>query len=89
MDNAKIHKSKQYILEIFDKFYTLLYSAPYTPQYNPIEFGFSIIKNYYRKKNLKEEKEIISTINEGIKQITKNDIIGYIYNTIKMMKLGF
>ena len=58
------------MLEIFNKFYTLLYNSPYTPQYNSIELCFSKIKSYYRKKNTKEEKEVILGINEGIMYIT-------------------
>ncbi len=48
-DNAKIHKSNQFMLNTFNKFYTLLYNAAYTPQYNPIELCFSKIKSIFRR----------------------------------------
>ncbi len=44
MDNASIHKSKD-LMQKLSKFYNILYNAPYTPQFNPIEkYGLEMKK---------------------------------------------
>lgn len=49
MDNASIHKSKHVRDLIASKGYVLLFTPPYSPEYNPIENIFGIIKNYFYK----------------------------------------
>lgn len=49
LDNARIHHSKivkEYITQSTNK---LLFNVPYTPEFNPIEHVFSIIKNTIKK----------------------------------------
>jgi transposase len=49
MDNASIHKTKEVQDVARRKGYTLLFTPPYTPEANPIEMVFGIIKNrFYR-----------------------------------------
>ena len=48
MDNASIHKTKDFMKKLA-KYQNILYNSPYTPQLNPIEFAFSKIKNKVRK----------------------------------------
>lgn len=50
LDNASIHKTKK-VLEIFkNKKYIPLFIPPYSPEFNPIELIFGIIKSSFYKK---------------------------------------
>ena len=52
MDNASIHKSKVF-KDYFMNSHSVMYNAPYSPQLNPIELAFSIIKRDIKAKNPK------------------------------------
>ena len=50
LDNASIHKTKK-VLEIFkNKKYIPLFIPPYSPEFNPVELIFGIIKSSFYKK---------------------------------------
>lgn len=48
MDNVSFHKSKKIIKLINDSGNHMLFIPPYSPQFNGIEYVFSMIKNKYR-----------------------------------------
>ena len=49
---------------------TPIYTVPYTPELNPIENSFSVLKNSVRHKQPKSEKELKIAIAESIPLIT-------------------
>jgi len=70
LDNAPIHHSK-IVKELANNLNNhLLFIPPYTPEYNPIEYIFSKIKNNYRKL---EHNNITKDIEDTIKLITMSD----------------
>ena len=68
MDNASIHKSKLF-KNNFAKSHSVLYNAPYSPQFNPIELAFSIIKRDVKEKNPQNLKSLISSIISAAKKL--------------------
>ena len=46
MDNVSFHKSK--IIKETLKDFNVIYTPPYSPQFNPIEFIYSIIKRNFK-----------------------------------------
>jgi len=60
LDNASIHKTKEVQEVAKGKGYTLLFTPPYTPEANPIEMVFGVIKNkFYR---LRYDRSFESTL---------------------------
>ena len=52
MDNMRVHKNKE-VIELMDKLrITPIFSPPYSPDYNPIEFVFSKLKRIAKKKRM-------------------------------------
>jgi len=49
LDNASIHKTSAVKLAIEEKGFSAIYTPPYTPEFNPIELVFGIIKNAFYK----------------------------------------
>jgi hypothetical protein len=47
MDNCSIHKKLEHVFEA--KQYKILFLPPYSPQLQPIELAFSIVKNHFRQ----------------------------------------
>jgi len=61
MDNASIHRSKDF-MQVFAKHYNILYNAAYTPQLNPIEFSFSRLKYQVKKAKPISEIDLVAKI---------------------------
>lgn len=87
MDNASIHKSKDY-MQKFSNFYNVMYNAPYTPQFNPIEFAFSKWKNSVRKSRPINEKQLLEAIFRGSNEITERDAAQYVVHSLKYLKMA-
>jgi len=51
LDNASFHKSDRTKLLIENRGAKLLYLPPYSPDMNPIENYWAILKKYVRKRN--------------------------------------
>ena len=62
-DNARIHHTKKLKEYCSENNIFLLYIPPYTPEFNPIELIFSILKNHFRKF---KHDNIIEDINNSI-----------------------
>lgn len=58
MDNVQFHHSKIVLDEMNNKRLIPLFTAPYSPDYNPIEMYFSWIKNHLRRNFNKSYKLI-------------------------------
>jgi hypothetical protein len=50
MDNAAVHKNAAVQSAILARGYSVIYVPPYSPDCNPIENVFSVVKNGYRKR---------------------------------------
>jgi len=89
MDNANIHKSKDFMQKTFNNFFTTLYNAPYSPQLNPIEYCFSKIKTIVRKAKVNTEKQLLKAIHHAIGQVTPRDCAGFVIETFKYLRPAF
>ena len=52
MDNCSIHRTNAFRQVMENKGYHILYTPPYSPEFNPIELVFGVIKNRYYKNRL-------------------------------------
>ena len=52
LDGASFHRSKDIKADLESLGITRIINVPYSPQYNPIEGCFSIVKNYFKRKRL-------------------------------------
>ena len=76
MDNVCFHHSKEVVNYIKTQDWSLLFTPPYSPWFNPIENVFSVVKNQYRKS-----KNIENSFNFAKQTIVKN-CINYAINKI-------
>jgi transposase len=78
MDNHPVHTAK-IVTEFLDKHkIPYIYLPTYSPELNPIEEAFSKIKHYIRKHKPRTGINLINTINDAIKTVTQDDVIGYV-----------
>ena len=71
MDNARIHHCKDTVEYIKDKGFTPIYTVPYTPELNPIENCFSVIKKSVRYDLPKTFQELELAIESSIPVLTQ------------------
>ena len=87
MDNASIHKSKIF-KKHFANSHSVLYNAPYSPQLNPIELAFSIIKRDVKEKNPQDLKSLISNIISAAKKVNVVVAWSLIRHTLKYVEIS-
>ena len=66
LDNASIHKTKEFRDAIIKKGYSTLYTPPYSPEFNPIELVFGNFKNTFYKARLIEKSFNTKAVVESI-----------------------
>jgi len=70
MDNARIHHCKKTVEYIKKKGKMPIYTVPYTPELNPIEPSFSVIKNKVRHLQPNTEEQLKSAIEIAVPLMT-------------------
>ncbi|KAG1038350.1 hypothetical protein G6F43_012702 [Rhizopus delemar] len=84
MDNAPIHTSKDIERYITSRGYGCIYLPPYSPELNPIEQFWSVVKSKLKREKLLEKETISSRIKEACNSILFSDLRGFChYSTTK------
>ncbi len=71
-DNVAFHKN---VDAIGCKGYECIYTPPYSPQFNPVEYTFSTIKHAFRRLWPWRENGVDFAIEEAIESTTSHNII--------------
>jgi transposase len=77
MDNHPVHRAKRVVKFLEEHEIPYIYLPPYSPELSPIEEAFSKSKHYIRKHKPRDLGDLAGTIEEAIKTITQDDVIGY------------
>lgn len=78
LDNLAAHKSKT-VVELFgDHGVHLLYTPPYSPQYNPIEWAWSKVKTFMRQAAARSLEELENVLVRAVDLITPQDALNMI-----------
>lgn len=87
LDNARIHKTQDVMNFFTSNGFNIVFLPPYSPQLNPIEQVFSILKNRYHdvRPRARSSSEIISIVNNVI-QSMNDDVSLSFRNLYEHMK---
>ena len=66
MDNLSVHKSEKAKAEMARLGFKYIYNVPYSPEYNPIEFVFSKVKQTFRTLRARKIAGIIQDGHEAM-----------------------
>ena len=86
-DNIGFHKNKEMLQYITDNGHKYMFTPPYSPNLNPIENTFGIIKNIYKKNQSDKSittKKTVKNIGQTIDEFSNSDI-----NTEKIFNRAF
>ncbi|KAG1284079.1 hypothetical protein G6F60_007919 [Rhizopus arrhizus] len=77
MDNASIHKSKPMLQKIESKGYKVMYLPPYSPELNPIEQFWAIVKGEMKRDRLMSEENLSSRIGDACNAVLISDLYSF------------
>ncbi|KAG1515216.1 hypothetical protein G6F52_009738 [Rhizopus delemar] len=77
MDNASIHKSKSMLRKIESKGYKVMYLPPYSPELNPIEQFWAIVKGKMKCDRLMSEENLSSRIGDACNDVLISDLYSF------------
>ena len=80
MDNLSAHTSERSKQAMRDRGFRWIYNVPYSPEYNPIELTFSMVKRNFRSLRAQKMTGLIqdsheSMVKQAVKMIKKKDIV--------------
>jgi len=77
MDNVSFHKSSEIIKSIESTGAKVIYTPPYSPEYNPIEEMWSKVKAVLKGIGARTINNFGKAIKDALNSITKKDLIGW------------
>jgi transposase len=77
MDNASIHKSKPMIRKIERRGYKVIYLPPYSPELNPIEQFWGVVKGKMKRDRLLAEENLSDRIADACNDVLISDLYGF------------
>ncbi|EPB87867.1 hypothetical protein HMPREF1544_05396 [Mucor circinelloides 1006PhL] len=86
MDNCSIHKSHPMFRKIESRGYRVMYLPPYSPELNPIEQFWAIVKGKMKRHRLMTEENLSSRIADACNDIHFSDLSGSGIGTDLMSK---
>jgi transposase len=88
MDNLAAHKGATVVKAIRDRGADVLFTPPYSPEFNPIEKAWAKLKDLLRKSETRTREAFDNAVAAALPQITTEDIrawtkhCGYTVNAI-------
>ena len=82
MDNAPIHRKEIVDPIIIERGYTPVYLPPYSPELNPIEMFWKVLKDRVRRTRLTDLETLITRIIEGSSDVPIEHLQSFIQHSI-------
>ena len=88
LDNLSAHKSDKSKEVAARLGFRLIFNVPYSPEYNPIEFIFSKIKQKFRTLRARKMAGVIqdghhAMVRQAVESVRKQDIVNCVNHVIK------
>lgn len=77
LDNASIHKSQPMKRKIEKRGYKLMHLPPYSPELNPIEQFWALVKRRLKRDRMMSEENLSSRIADACNQVLISDLYGF------------
>lgn len=74
LDNASVHKSSEALKLIRSTGAKVVFLPPYRPEFNPIEYCWSIVKNNIRKIKPRTENKLMDAYDASLKMLKSKTI---------------
>ncbi|CEP09722.1 hypothetical protein [Parasitella parasitica] len=85
MDNCTIHKSAPMIRKIESRGYGVMFLPPYSPELNPIEQFWALVKGRLKRKRLLTDENLSSRIAEACNSIPAENLLSFTCHSKRMI----
>ena len=91
LDNLSAHKSDKSKTEAASLGFRLIFNVPYSPEFNPIEFTFSKIKQKFRSLRARklagvDQSSTRALVAQAVECLKKKDVVNSVNHVIKLLK---
>ncbi|KAG1442606.1 hypothetical protein G6F56_010995 [Rhizopus delemar] len=86
MDNAPIHSSTDIGKYIHSRGYRYVYLPPYSPEMNPIEQFWSVVKSKVKRNKFLEKESLMTRISEACDSLYLSDFQGFVSHSAKCFR---
>ncbi|KAG0776658.1 hypothetical protein G6F22_012420 [Rhizopus arrhizus] len=83
MDNAPIHSSTDIGKYIHSRGYRYAYLPPYSPELNPIEQFWSVVKSKVKRNKFLEKESLMTRIGEACDSLYLSDFKSFVFHSAK------
>lgn len=83
MDNAPIHSSIDIGKYIHSRGYRCVYLPPYSPELNPIEQFWSVVKSKVKRNKFLEKESLMTRVSEACDSLYMSDFKGFVTHSAK------
>lgn len=81
MDNASIHTADEISEMIIERGYKCVYLPPYSPELNPIENFWSVIKNKVKRSTFDETSDLITRVTEACNSVPPKHLRAFVQHS--------
>lgn len=85
MDNAPIHTSEDIAKYVESRGYRCAYLPPYSPELNPIEQFWSVVKSKVKRNKFLEKETLMTRISKASNSLRLNDFQGIVRHSYKCL----
>ncbi|KAG1135159.1 hypothetical protein G6F37_012923 [Rhizopus arrhizus] len=85
MDNAPIHTSDNIAKYVVSRGYRYAYLPPYSPELNPIEQVWSVVKSKVKRNKFLEKETLMTRISEASSSLKLSDFKGIVKHSYKSL----
>ncbi|GAN11278.1 conserved hypothetical protein [Mucor ambiguus] len=89
MDNAPIHSSTGIGKYIHSQGYRCAYLPPYSPELNPIEQFWSVVKSKVKRNKFLEKESLMTRISEACDSLHFSDFKGFVSHSAKFFDKSY
>ena len=91
LDNLSAHRSEKSKAEAAKLGFRFIFNVPYSPEYNPIEFVFSKVKQRFRTLRARKLAGVTqdgheAMLRQAVESVRKKDIVNCVNHVLKMLK---
>lgn len=86
MDNAPIHTAKEIDELITKRGCKSIYLPPYSPELNPIEQLWAIVKNKVKRSRFEDKEDLFTRITEACNSIPPNHLHAFVQHSVNVFE---
>ncbi|KAG1150146.1 hypothetical protein G6F37_011268 [Rhizopus arrhizus] len=86
MDNAPIHIPNEIDTMVTERGYKCIYLPPYSPELNPIEQFWSIVKNKVKRSQFQTKEDLLTRITEACNNVPPEHLRAFVQHSVNIFE---